>query len=214
MYPAFVADMTITVDYRDEPGLRGDRSFEFAANRDSRGTPVNFVARANSYAATLTRSEVTLSPDRGGPPVRMNLTGEGASPSTRATARQSVADDARNSVRYLGVYAGIDVVYTADAGNLEYSFVIEPGADPSDITLSFDGVADLRINGAAQLVLDTVDGLDLVSTAPYTYQDVDGVRTTIDSSYVLRSDGTVGFTVGSYATALRRRPSRRGSSGR
>ena len=47
-------------------------------------------------------------------------------------------------VRYHEVYAGIDLVYYGNQRQLEYDFVLAPGADPSSITLAFQGVDTLR----------------------------------------------------------------------
>ena len=42
-------------------------------------------------------------------------------------------------VSYEGVYPGIDVVYYGNQRQLEYDFVVSPGANPNDIRLKFDG---------------------------------------------------------------------------
>jgi len=38
-------------------------------------------------------------------------------------------------VKYANVYPGVDVVYYGNQGQLEYDFVVQPGADPRQIVL-------------------------------------------------------------------------------
>ena len=42
-------------------------------------------------------------------------------------------------VRYEGVYTGIDLAYYGNNGQLEYDFIVSPGADPNAISLNFAG---------------------------------------------------------------------------
>jgi len=59
-------------------------------------------------------------------------------------------------VRYKNVYAGIDLVYYASGRDIEYDFVLKPGADPSQIKLAYnkqvqiDSNGDLRVAGLKQ----------------------------------------------------------------
>ena len=102
------------------------------------------------------------------------------------------------AVEFRQVLPGIDVVYSADGDHLEYSFVIDPGADPDRIDLAFDGVAGLEIDDAGDLVIDASAGPGFVSTAPVTYQWAGDVLEPVDSAYLVRPDGTVGFRLGPY----------------
>ena len=45
------------------------------------------------------------------------------------------------AVRYKDVYPGIDQVYYGNQGQVEYDFVVAPGADPDVIRIRFDGSA-------------------------------------------------------------------------
>ncbi len=46
-------------------------------------------------------------------------------------------------VRYNDVYPGIDMVYYADARNVEYDFIVHPGGDANDIELAFSEPVEL-----------------------------------------------------------------------
>lgn len=73
-------------------------------------------------------------------------------------------------VRYQSVYPGIDLVYYGNEGQLEYDFVVAPGADPGRIRFAVQGARAIRINRRGDLVLHTAGG-DLVQRAPVVYQD-------------------------------------------
>ena len=59
-------------------------------------------------------------------------------------------------VRYKAVYPGIDLVYYGNQRQLEYDFVLDPGADPSAIRLHLSGAQRLRIASNGDLVVQTV----------------------------------------------------------
>jgi uncharacterized protein (TIGR03437 family) len=58
------------------------------------------------------------------------------------------------SVRYANIYPGIDVVYHSSDDNVEYDFVLAPGADPNQIELVFD--QDVRIGDSGDLIISEV----------------------------------------------------------
>ena len=100
-------------------------------------------------------------------------------------------------IQYHDVYPGIDLVYYGTQGELEYDFVVAPGADPSVIQLKFEGVRDVRIDARGDLVLETESG-QIQQRKPFAYQHVNGVRRTISGAYLLRQDQTVSFELGDY----------------
>ena len=86
-------------------------------------------------------------------------------------------------VQYGEIYPGIDLVYYGNQGQLEYDFIVQPGADPSVIQLTFTG-ATPRLDETGDLFLNTTDG-DLRLRKPYIYQEIEGQRQPIDGGYVL-----------------------------
>ena len=76
-------------------------------------------------------------------------------------------------VQYHDVYPGIDLVYYGTQGELEYDFVVAPGADPSVIQLKFEGVRDVRVDARDDLVLETESG-QIQQRKPFVYQHVNG----------------------------------------
>lgn len=76
-------------------------------------------------------------------------------------------------VKYQGVYPGIDLVFYGNPRQLEYDFVLAPGADPNAIRLAFEGVEGMRVADNGDLILRVAGG-ELVQKAPKVYQEVDG----------------------------------------
>jgi hypothetical protein len=118
-------------------------------------------------------------------------------------------------VGYLDVYPGIDVVYYGRDNQLEYDFIVSPGADPSAITLSFVGANGIEIGGQGDLVLHTAVG-DLIQQKPYIYQQVDEVRREVAGEFAPPFKSTtaessiggdhatqqIGFSIGAYDPSL------------
>ncbi|MES2562551.1 MAG: hypothetical protein V4637_07470, partial [Pseudomonadota bacterium] len=61
-------------------------------------------------------------------------------------------------VKFTSVYPKIDQVFYGREQQLEYDFVLSPGADARPITLAFDGVRSLALNAAGDLLLETAGG--------------------------------------------------------
>jgi hypothetical protein len=104
-------------------------------------------------------------------------------------------------VEYQDVYPGVNLIYHGSEQQLEYDFVVAPGADPNAIKLSFQGAGGMDLDAQGNLVLHTAGG-DVVEHAPVLSQEVDGVSQAVSGSYVLQDDGQVGFTVGAYDATL------------
>ena len=103
-------------------------------------------------------------------------------------------------VKYEAVYPGVDLVYYGRQRQLEYDFVLAPGADPDALTLSFEGADRLEIDPRGELVLHTAGG-DLRMHKPLIYQEVEGVRRPIGGGYVRKNKRQVGFEIAAYERA-------------
>ena len=96
-----------------------------------------------------------------------------------------------------GVYSGIDLVYYGTQRQLEYDFVLAPGADPRVIQLAIEGPKKLHIDAQGELVA-RIKGGEVRLKKPVAYQDVDSRKQTVAADYVLRRDGAVTFQLGKY----------------
>ncbi len=100
-------------------------------------------------------------------------------------------------VHYREVYPGIDLVYYGNQRQLEYDFVVAPGADPNKIVLGFKGADKLEIDAQGDLVLHAAGG-SIRQRKTLIYQEIDGVRTEIEGSYALKGANRVGFQLAEY----------------
>ncbi|ACL17090.1 PKD domain-containing protein [Methanosphaerula palustris] len=101
------------------------------------------------------------------------------------------------SVEYQQLYPGIDLRYNGTQGVLKREFVVAPGTSPDQIAIAYDGIDGLAIAENGSLAITTSLGV-LTDEAPVAYQAIDGIKVPVTSSYRLKDDGTVGFTVGAY----------------
>lgn len=118
-------------------------------------------------------------------------------------------------VKYEQVYPGIDLVYYGNPQQLEYDFILQPGADPRVIRLAFVGAtgqSPLRIDEKGDVVVSTAAG-DVRFHRPHIYQEIDGIKKEIAGRYKLHvsessfpslqspaSSLQVGFEVAAYDT--------------
>jgi hypothetical protein len=101
-------------------------------------------------------------------------------------------------VRYEEVYQGVGMVYYGNQRQLEYDFVVAPGADYKQIALKFDGADGVELDsGSGDLLLRVGDEV-IRQHRPVVYQEVNGERQEIESGYVLKGAGRVEFAVGQY----------------
>jgi len=105
-------------------------------------------------------------------------------------------------VKVHDVYPGVDLLYYGNQQQLEYDFIVAPGADPSSITMAIAGAERLSLDAQGDLVLAIRDK-EIRFQKPTVYQEVDGDRREIASSYLLKSAHQVSFQV---ATHDRSRP--------
>jgi hypothetical protein len=101
-------------------------------------------------------------------------------------------------VQYDDVYPGIDLVYYSNNGQLEYDFIVAPGADPNAIALTFAGADRIEVGPQGDLVVHTAVG-DLIQQKPYLYQETNGTRHEIAGAFSLSTPSAlVTFEVGAY----------------
>ncbi len=161
-------------------------------------------------------SSVTIAPESQSvdPPavVRMKLVSSNAKPRAEALgelpgkANYFIGNDPKKwrtniptyaKVRYRDVYPGVDLVYYGSQRQLEHDFIVAPAADPSSITMSFDGAKKLSLDAQGNLILATTDG-EVRLQRPVVYQEIDGARREISASLVLKDTHQVGFRVAAY----------------
>ncbi|MEN6602071.1 MAG: SBBP repeat-containing protein, partial [Bryobacteraceae bacterium] len=100
-----------------------------------------------------------------------------------------------SKVRYQGIYPGVDLVFHGSRGELEFDFVVAPGADPDVIRLGFEGASRMEIDAAGDLVLTDAN---LRLRKPLIYQEGTPSRRTLEGGYFAISPREVGFRITSY----------------
>ena len=98
------------------------------------------------------------------------------------------------TVAYLGLYDGIDLHTWGRRDSLKYEFHIAPGADYTQISVSYTGIEGLSIDAAGALHVQTDLG-ELVDDAPYIYQDIASQRVEVTGAFELIDSDTCTFTV-------------------
>jgi hypothetical protein len=103
------------------------------------------------------------------------------------------------TVVYRDVWPGIDLDYTVKSGQMKYTFVVKPGADPRAIKLRYRGAASIEVVDGELLVETPLGGIR--DQKPLVYQDVDGCREEVSARHTLRKDGddyVASFKLGRY----------------
>ncbi|OPJ55211.1 SBBP repeat-containing protein [Clostridium oryzae] len=106
-----------------------------------------------------------------------------------------------SKIKYHGVYTGIDVICYGNSGKLEYDYIISPNADPKSIIIDIQGADNLKLDNKGYLILHVLNS-EFCFKKPYIYQIVNGIKSKVTGSYIIRKDGTVGFKIGHYHKAL------------
>ena len=187
----------------------------FEANQGQTDPAVSFFSRGDGYALFLTSDSAVFrlatSHTSSSPAViRMKLAG--ANPNATVSGADSLPGKVNyfigrdpkkwtsgastyGKVNYEQVYQGIDLVYYGNERQLEYDFVVAPGAEPGQIALEFAGGRP-RVTRNGGLAL-TVHGVPLNFSKPTIYQVIDGKRQTVAGGYRLTGN-RVRFALGKY----------------
>ncbi len=99
-------------------------------------------------------------------------------------------------IRAKDLYPGIDLVYYGINKRLEFDFIVQPGADPNRIRMSFDGAPGLTLAPNGDLLITTSTG-EIRQHRPVVYQIISGVRHEISGRFSLQA-GMVSFAVSPY----------------
>lgn len=109
---------------------------------------------------------------------------------------------------YRNLWPGIDLAYSGTASKLKYEFVVQPGADPSQIRLAYRGAGEVSLDEDGRLEVQTPAG-SFQDDVPVAFQEMGGERTAIPMSFALEPRGRgasdarlFGFEVGEYNRGL------------
>ncbi len=185
----------------------------FEINEGQADPAVKFLSRGPGYTLFLTETDAVLglrNQDRqavvklrtvGGK--AQAVIGEELSSATsnyyvghdRSKWRRGIAH--YNKVQLRDVYPGINLVYYGNGQQLEYDFIVSPGADPRAIAVAFDGADRLALDDNGDLLLSAGTG-QIRMKKPVAYQEVGRRRVGVPARYVIAPSGQVKFDVGRY----------------
>jgi hypothetical protein len=183
-------------------------SFERATSGNTR-----WMARGNGYSVAVGAADVTLGLNS--EQLRIVFAGADANAVSRGLdalpgkVNYLVGRDPRawlrdiptyGRVRYTGVYPGIDTVWYGKQGRLEYDLDLQPGADPNQIAVRFEGAKKLSLEANGDLRVEMAGG-SLSLKLPEVYQEGIAGRKRIASGYELRAGNEVGFHLAPYDKA-------------
>jgi hypothetical protein len=100
-------------------------------------------------------------------------------------------------VEYIQVLPGVDLVYYGNSGQLEYDFVIAPGASPRAIHMSVEGAEKVEVTPGGDLQVCLHD-INLYLKKPTISQMHGHERRDIEGGYRLEGANKVSFRVGAY----------------
>jgi uncharacterized repeat protein (TIGR01451 family) len=101
------------------------------------------------------------------------------------------------SIRYSGLYPGIDVRFYGRDRHVEHDFVLAPGSDPQRIVLRFEGLDRLALTSSGDAEL-TLGRFRLRETTPVAWQVVNGTTKPVAAQWKLLGENRLGITLGEY----------------
>ncbi len=199
------------------------RPLSFEPNQGQTDKQIDFVAHGAEYSLFLSGPDVVFllrrivskpGPRISGTTVRMKPVGAiGSSPEAlgEQAAKSNyfignVAERWRTSipnyakVRYPNIYPGIDLIYYGNQRQLEYDFVLAPGADPRAILLEFQGTVEPILDRSGDIVMHTVAG-DLRWHKPVAYQETNAGRRLVGCAYRRKGAHGLRFSLAAYDRA-------------
>ena len=192
----------------------------FEPNVGRHEAQVRFVARVGGQTALLTGRGATfpfaVSGSRHPEAVRMELIGSNPAPLVagvdrlpgtsnylfgRDRSRWHRAVSHYAKVHSEEVYPGIDLVFHAGHGLLEFDFIVGAGARPESIAFAVTGADRVALDVTGAVVASTPSG-DIRIKAPEVFQEVDGVRRRIPGRFEMTTSNGVSFRIGAYDVNL------------
>ena len=103
-------------------------------------------------------------------------------------------------MNYNNIYPGVSVKVFSDMSNVRYDFTVDPHTSLSQIKLRYQGQNSLSLENG-QLIIHTEIG-DIAQAKPVAYQEINGIKVSVDCQFVLDND-VLGFKVkGDYDASL------------
>lgn len=205
----------------------GDLGWVFEPNVGQAGSSVKFLARTNDATVFLTGDGVDISwmgsqskdkQFRLTKPDSLELEFYGAKAAGQPTGETLLPGKTnyligRNprawhtnvphyaSVRYAGLYSGVDAQFYGGRQGIEYDLTVAGDADLRRILLRAKGTDALYLNSRGDLIM-RIGARQLAMKRPRIYQLNGAARVDVRGGYRLIDTNTIGFTIGKHRTDL------------
>lgn len=107
------------------------------------------------------------------------------------------------AISYHELYPGTTLTYKGTGGQLEGTYTIEPGGDPSRIRWRYDETETISVDSAGNLLVsfpgrDGNEGVTVTERTPVAWQEVGGRQQFRKVKYAVAPDKSIGFCVETY----------------
>ena len=200
-------------DAADAGRAAGAAQSLFVPNRGQTDAQVRYYTTGADSSVYFTDRKAVLSLTRGDRGAALHMRFDGANPEAtleahrRTHARMSylTGDRARSrsdlptyrEVVYRDLWPGIDAAFTINASGLKYEFRLAPGADASDIRLSYAGADAVSLAKSGDLRVRTPLGT-VTDARPHSYQRIAGRMVPVASGYGLAGANGIRLRVGAH----------------
>src|SRR4030043_1962850 len=100
-------------------------------------------------------------------------------------------------VGFEDIYKNIDLIYYINDNEVEFDFMVKPGAKPEMIRMSFSGVEKMKINRNGDLIV-RAGGHRLVYSKQLAWQTIDGLRNPVNVLFAMADTHELCFKTGKY----------------
>jgi uncharacterized protein (TIGR03437 family) len=192
------------------PNPKSHLPLVFEPNRGQSDPRVQFLARGPGYRLFLSSREAVF--DSPGGNMRLQFVAanpaagaagllpsggtsnyfHGADPSLWRTAIPHYSQ-----VRLTALYPGVDLLYYSHKGELEFDFIVHPGADPAAIRMRWLGAQSLSLSSEGHLLAHSSFGR-IRQHRPLVFQLSGDRRVQVAASYRIDSAGGIALQLGPY----------------
>ncbi|MBI1761339.1 MAG: SBBP repeat-containing protein [Acidobacteria bacterium] len=190
----------------------GQLPMTFERNEGQSDKTVKYLARGHGYQVFLTEDKATLRLAQAngdaaalrfsfgsgtGTPVGLNELPTKSNyilGNDPQAWRANISNFAR--VEYRALQPGVDLAFYGTQRALEYDFIVAPGADPAELTITIEGADKLELATNGDLLLRVGDAV-VTQRAPVSRQR----QRQVHSRYLLKGGNQIGFAVEGYDRA-------------
>ena len=214
--PVVLADQNVTENGTTPGAKLASMPISFIPNQGQFEDNVSYQVKTSDQVISFNQSGIEFNQGNSSGPVFMLL--NNSSPEKKIIGLDQAAGKANfyygtdsskwvtgvnlsTGIMYKDVYPGINLTLSGTAGHLKSEFTVNPGSEPSAITVQYQGLANMSLNANGDLILKTATK-DIIDEAPVSYQVVNGQKVNVTSSYLIGADNTVTFNVGAYNKSI------------